>query len=112
MISDKTGVPEGYRNPPGSIWALMGLSGEREGQLGRPRASFPFGPNWPRKGGGVPLSFLPPPLPFPLLVGVGKKGVLLLLGGGGLLLGAPKGRPASPLAPLYTGAGGTSRHTS
>ena len=24
-VSDKTGVPEGYRNPPGSYWALRGL---------------------------------------------------------------------------------------
>ena len=30
VISEKTGVPEGYRNPPGEIMGLMGLSGERE----------------------------------------------------------------------------------
>ena len=24
-VSDKTGVPEGYRTPPGSNWALSGL---------------------------------------------------------------------------------------
>ena len=30
-----SGVPEGYRNPPGSIWALVGLSGkERRGRKG------------------------------------------------------------------------------
>ena len=32
VISEKTGVPEGYRNPPGEVMGLMGLSGEREGQ--------------------------------------------------------------------------------
>ena len=30
VISEKTGVPEGYRNPPGVVMGLMGLSGERE----------------------------------------------------------------------------------
>ena len=29
VISEKTGVPEGYRNPPGEVMGLMGLSGER-----------------------------------------------------------------------------------
>ena len=33
MISEKTGVPEGYRNPPGRM-GHMGLSGKREGQPG------------------------------------------------------------------------------
>ena len=32
VISEKTGVTEGYRNPPGEVMGLMGLSGEREGQ--------------------------------------------------------------------------------
>ena len=32
VISEKTGVPEGYRNPPGEVMGLMGPSGEREGQ--------------------------------------------------------------------------------
>src|SRR3990170_1970974 len=36
VVSEKTGVPEGYRNPPGEVMGLMGLSGEREG--------------WPRAG--------------------------------------------------------------
>ena len=30
VISEKTGVLEGYRNPPGEIMGLMGLSGKRE----------------------------------------------------------------------------------
>ena len=34
VISEKTGVPEGYRNPPPPVrvMGLMGLSGEREGR--------------------------------------------------------------------------------
>ena len=30
VISEKTGVPEGYRNPPREVMGLMGPSGERE----------------------------------------------------------------------------------
>ena len=71
-----TGVPGGYRNPPGSIWALMGFSGERErGSQGRPRAPSPSGPNWTRKGGRGPPFPLPlPHFPSPslFLVGLGK----------------------------------------
>ena len=37
-----TGVPGGYRNPPGSIWALMGFSGEREGQPGQAARPLPL----------------------------------------------------------------------
>ena len=29
VISEKTGVPEGYRNPRGELMGHMGLSGER-----------------------------------------------------------------------------------
>ena len=106
VISEKTGVQEGYRNPPGEVMGLMGPSGERgAARVGRapppPLVRIGLG-----EGGRRPPFLLPLPLPFPLLVGVGKRGVLLLLGGGLLLLGAPKGRPASSLAPLYTGAGG------
>ena len=32
VISEKTGEPEGYRNPLGEVMGHMGLSGEREGQ--------------------------------------------------------------------------------
>ena len=64
----------------------MGLSGEREGQPGWAARLLPPGPNWTRRGGRRPPFLLPLPLPFPLLVGVGKRGVLLLLGGGLLLL--------------------------
>ena len=75
----------------------MGLSGEREGQPGWAARLLPPGPNWTRRGGAGPPFPSPSLLPFPLLVGVGKRGVLLLLGGG-LLLGAPIG-PAG-LLPL------------
>ena len=42
MVSEKTGVPEGYRNPPGEIMGLMGLSGEREGWPRAGRAPLPL----------------------------------------------------------------------
>ncbi len=85
----------------------MGLSGEREGQPGWAVRLLPLVRIGLGEGGRRPPFLLPLPFPFPLLVGV------LLLLGGGLLLGAPigAGRPP-PLAPLYTGAGGTPRHTS
>ena len=34
VISEKTEVPEAYRNPPGEVMGLMGPSGEREGRPG------------------------------------------------------------------------------
>ena len=63
------------------------------------------------EGGAAPLSlylshsFLPPSL---FLVGLGKEGVLLPVGVGLPPLARPPWPAASsPLAPLYTGAGGT-----
>ena len=53
--------------------------------------------------------FVPPLSPFlpPFLLGQGNEGVLLLVGVG-LLLARPFWPAAPlPLAPLYTGAGGT-----
>ena len=45
VISEKTGVPEGYRNPPGEVMGFMGPSGERE-RGGRPGwAALPL-PLW------------------------------------------------------------------
>ena len=35
VVSEKTGVPEGYRNPPGELMGHMGLGGKREGRPGR-----------------------------------------------------------------------------
>ena len=63
VISEKTGEPEGYRNPPGEVMGHMGLSGERGAAIGGPRASSPVGPNWTRRGGAAP----PFPSPSPLL---------------------------------------------
>ena len=42
VISEKTGVPEGYRNPPGEVMDFMGLSGEREGQPGGAARPLPL----------------------------------------------------------------------
>ena len=83
---------------------LLGLSAEEEGRPGQAAHHSPSSPNWTRRGGGFPSS----PLSLPtLLLGQGKEGVLLPAGVG-LLLARPllAGR-TSPLAPLYTGAGGT-----
>src|SRR3954465_13292293 len=88
----------------------MGLSGERGAARAGPRAPSPLVRIGLGEGGRRPPFLLPLPLPFPLLVGVGKRGVLLLLGRGLLLLARPA-RPAGlPLAPIYTGGGGPSRH--
>ena len=73
VVSEKTGVPEGYRNPPGEIMGLMGLGGEREraglGQAARPS---PSGLNWTRRGAAPPFPFPSLLLPFLLLL-LGKK---------------------------------------
>ena len=42
VISEKTGVPEGYRNPPGEVMGHMGLSGEREGRPGQAACPLPL----------------------------------------------------------------------
>ena len=59
-FSEKTRVPEGYRNPPGGIWALLGLSG-KEGKGARegpsPQAQSEL-------GGGPAAPFLPPSFLF------------------------------------------------
>ena len=104
VISEKTGEPEGYRNPPGEVMGHMGLSGEREGRQAGPRASSPLGPNWTRRGGRrppflLPPHFLPPPSRSPTPTRRRRTP--------GAPIGA--GRPP-PLDPLYTGPGGTPRH--
>ena len=65
VISEKTGVPEGYRNPPGEVIGRMGLSGEREEQPGWAARLLPPGPNWTRRGGAAPPFPSPSPLPSP-----------------------------------------------
>ena len=105
VISEKAGVPEGYRNPPGELMGHMGsVKRERAGQ-GRPRAPSPSGPNWTREGGRRPPFLLPHLLPFPLLVGLGKGIPTPTRRRTPPLHARHKGRPASPLAPLYTGVG-------
>ena len=89
----------------------MGLSGNRGQQPGggAPKGS----PNRTRGGGAAPLSFSLSLSFLLLLLGLGKGGVQLLLGGGFPSWGRAQGGPDDlPLAPLYTGAGGTLEHTS
>ena len=42
VISEKTGVPEGYRTPPGELMGHMGLSGESEGRPGQAARPLPL----------------------------------------------------------------------
>ena len=42
VISEKIGVPEGYRNPSGELMGHMGLSGEREGRPGQAARPLPL----------------------------------------------------------------------
>jgi len=109
-IGNFTGVPGGYRNPPGGQWALMGLSGkERKG----PKC-WPHLPPFPspiriRRRGRPPLS------PFPLgqtLVGLGFGGRNPTPSGSRTPWRAPWAGQPLPFPPLYTGAGGTPWHTS
>ena len=64
-FSEKTGVPEGYRNPPGRVMGLMGLSGEERGLAKRwhvlPLAPIRIGQG---EGAGPPPSFSPLLFPF------------------------------------------------
>ena len=58
VISEKTGEPEGYRNPPpGEVMGHMGLSGEREGQPGWAACLLPLVRIGLGEGGGAPLPF-------------------------------------------------------
>ena len=50
------GVPESYRNSPGSIWALLGHTGIEERGRKEGGVQPPSGPNWTR--GAAPFSFL------------------------------------------------------
>ena len=112
QVRTNTGVLGGYRNPPGAIWAIVGLSGKEKRQPNMGRAPLPsLGPNRTRRG-GRPLSLFPPSAnPIPTRIG----------GGGG----NPTPResrtllerllwPASlpPSSPLYTEAEAPQKHTS
>src|SRR4051812_2861602 len=105
------GLPEPPWEKYWATWALV----ERERGAARagPRAPSPLVRIGLGEGGRRPPFLLPLPLPFPLLVGVGKRGILLLLGGGFLLLArlTRAGRPP-PLLLYIRGQGGTLGHTS
>ena len=65
VISEKTGEPEGYRNPPGEVMGHMGLSGEREGQPGWAARLPPLVRIGLGEGGVAPPFPSPSPLPSP-----------------------------------------------
>ena len=87
MIQVFIGVPESYGNSSGSIWALLGFKGEREGQAAPSQGLVRIG----LEGGAAP------PRSFSSLFHFldsysyyleGGGGILLPVGGG-LLQGAP-----------------------
>ena len=89
----------------------MGLYGEEERGPGLGRVPLPLVRIGQGEGGGAPLSFLSPSS-FPLLlIQQGREGVLLPMGVGLLLMRILLAGRTSPLAPLYTGAGGHPRET-
>ena len=104
---DFSGVPGGYRNPPGVIGPTWALSEKRRADQGRPRAPSPLVQIGQGEEAGTPpsfsLSFSPLPNPIPT-----RKGGNPTPGGSRTPPGAPSlaGR-TPPLDPLYTGAGGT-----
>ena len=106
-----TGVPGGYRNPPGGYWASWAQLVEEERRPRGSRAPLPPSPNWTRRGGGAPLSF--PPLSFPLLSYSHLEGGSPTPGGSRTPHGARQGWPApSPSStPLYTGREAPPRDT-
>src|SRR3954465_6099072 len=104
------GLPEPPREKYWATWALV--ERERGGQ-GGPRAPSPSDPNWTRRGGAAPPFPSPSPPSFPTPSRSRKEGSPTPTRRRTPPPGARhKGRPASPLAPLYTGAGGTLEHTS
>ena len=64
QVRTNTGVPGGYRTPPGSVMGLLGLSGEEEGRPGQ-AAPHPPPPivQIGQGGGGAHLSFPLSPTP-------------------------------------------------
>ena len=89
---------------------LMGPSGGRgEAAKGQPRAPPPKS-ELDKEGGRRPPFLSPSLLPSHVLVQQGREGVLLPVGVGLLLARLLLAGCTSPLAPLYTGAGGHPRY--
>src|SRR3954462_5321505 len=103
------GLPEPPREKYWATWALVERERGGQGWAARP---LPSGPNWTRRGAAPPFPSPSPPS-FPPPSRSRKEGSPTPTRRRTPPPGARhKGRPASPLAPLYTGAGGTPRHTS
>ena len=88
----------------GPYWALVERRGKEQGR-GPPKPN----PNW--EGGRPPLSFLPPSSSFPLLLLIGKRGVLLPVGVGLPPLGAPPSLAGPLLHSFIYGGRGHPRDT-
>ena len=100
-----TGVPGGYRNPPGRLMGLLGPSGEEEG---RPRAATCRLPPPVRigQGGGRRPPFLSPSLCFHLLSYSQMEGGSPTPGGSRTPHGARLGWPAPSPSPVRIGQRG------
>ena len=107
-LSDKYQSTGGLPEPPGGYWASWAQLVEEERRPRGSHAPLPPKSELDKEGGGAPLSFPPlsPSLSSPNPTRK-REGVLLPVGVG-LLLARPSWSAAPlPLAPLYTGVGGT-----
>ena len=97
-----TGVPGGYRNPPGSIMGLMGLSGEEDGRPMQGRVPPPPLVRIGQGGGGAAPPFPCPSLLLPSLLLLLLEGVNPTPGGSRT---PPLARPPWPAAspPCFVG---------
>ena len=102
MIWVFIGVPESYGNSPGSIWALLGFRGKREGRMRASQGLVRIG-----LGGGA----APPPsfsslFPFLLSYSYYMEGGILLPVGIGLPRARHSRGPALPLLHSFIYGGG------
>ena len=108
-LDDYVWTLEGFRVKFGHIPECRGVTETHRstGLPGQATHPSPSGPNWTRKGGAAPPSFLLPlPLPFPLLLQLGKEGGSRTPPWRAL----PWPAASSPLVLCIRGQGGTSRH--
>ena len=90
VISEKTGVPEGYRNPPGEVLGLSGPEGRERAAAQEVARPLPWGVRIGLGEGGpsfpLPLPLFPSPFSLPSWTRRRTPPSLARL----------KGRPASP----------------
>ena len=103
------GVPESYGNSPGSIWALLGFRGKREGRMRAPQGLVRIG----LRGGAAPPPSFSSLFPFLLSYSYYLEGGILLPVGVGLPRARHSRGPALPLLHSFIyGEGAPHRRTS